>query len=213
MKTDLQPLFYDFMRQQEFIKRLRPETLRGYRQVFATFTKLMPEVTTPAAITPANILEFYNKLQFRVRLVGKRMIKTGIKNSTVLTYRRKLGLFFEWLRIKEFISKNPFLDMPLPKVDYEDRRFLKKEDVNRILTAIISHHEKNPVAQKRDILMFYILLFCGLRKKELILLELRDVDTARKNITVRGETSKSGKTRHIPLHSNIIDCFKDYLKE
>ena len=61
--------------------------------------------------------------------------------------------------------------------------------------------------------MFYILLFCGLRKSELLGLQIRDVDLVKRVLTIRGETSKSKKTRQIPLNPTLVVHLKDYLTE
>ena len=44
-------------------------------------------------------------------------------------------------------------------------------------------------------------------------LQIRDVDIERKMILIRGETSKSGRTRLIPLHSTSVMHLIDYFKE
>jgi integrase len=204
MEKDLKGLFEEFIREQEFVKCLRPETLRGYRHIFEAFIRIMPTIVTAEDITTTALVEFYKRLKTRVRIVGKNTERTGVKQSTVLTYRQKLRLFFEWLRIKGYLAVNPFNGVPFPKVVYEDRRFLKQDEIKRIYTAIRSYTKTNLLAQKRNILMFLVLLYCGLRFSELKNLEIRDVDLNRKILTVRAETSKSAKTRQIPLHSDII---------
>ena len=44
-------------------------------------------------------------------------------------------------------------------------------------------------------------------------LQIRDIDFERKLITIRADTSKSGRSRQLPLHSSIIMHLQDYLSE
>jgi integrase/recombinase XerD len=61
--------------------------------------------------------------------------------------------------------------------------------------------------------MITVLLWCGLRKNELVSLEMTDIDLDRKILKVRAETSKSKRDRVIPMNNQTIDKLKDYLKE
>lgn len=64
---------------------------------------------------------------------------------------------------------------------------------------------------KRYLALFYKLLFCGLRREELLLLKVRDIDFERKILTVQDENSKIPSTRKIPLLSQTTMYLKDYL--
>jgi integrase/recombinase XerD len=210
MKKNLQQLFQEFMYESEFVKRVRPETLRGYKTTFELFTRLTPSVTLDSLSTK-KIVDFFKLLQERKRIVGKGIIKIGIKKSTVATYWGKLSCFFEWLVVKDYLMVNPLKEMRYPSPEYDDRKYLKKEEVEKIITAILTNHHDNILLLKRNLVLFYILIFCGLRREELLLLQIRDIDFERKMLTVRGDTSKSGRTRQIPLHSTTIMYLKDYL--
>lgn len=210
MKKSLSYLFDEYMHEYEFIRKSRPSTLMKYRQLFNTFSMLMPECSTDT-LTPTNIIRFFKLLESRKRVVGKGHIKTGVKKSTVAAYWTKLNGFCEWLRIKGYIKQNPFSELPYPTPSYEDKQFLKKEEIEKILTAILSNSVTIFIL-KRNIAMFYLLLFCGLRREELLLLQVRDLDFENKLLTVRSETSKVKRTRYIPLHSQLILYLKDYLK-
>jgi integrase/recombinase XerD len=102
--------------------------------------------------------------------------------------------------------------MVRPTVHYEDRKFLKKEEIEKILSAIIIHSTRSLVL-RRNLIIFYLFLYCGLRKEELLQLQIRDIDLERKLLTVRSATSKVSRTRYIPLHSQLVLCLKEYLNE
>jgi integrase/recombinase XerD len=212
MRKDIRQLFEEFIYECEFVRKVRPETIRGYIQSYKTFIKLMPDVSTDQIHT-STIINFFKILQERKRIVGKGTIKTGIKKSTAASYWCKLNVFFEWLTLKGQIKENPFTGMKYPTPSYEDKKYLCKEEIEKILTAIHTHHHENILLFKRNLALFYLLLFCGLRKEELLLLQIRDIDFERKLVHIRNETSKSGRSRQLPIHSSTLMHLKDYLKE
>lgn len=212
MSKTIQQLFEEFVYECEFVRKIRPETLRGYTQSYKTFSKLIPNASLEQ-ISTSTITSFFKILQERKRIVGRGKVKIGVKKSTVASYWSKLNAFFEWLTRKGHLNESPFKGLKYPSPSYEDKIFLKKEDIEKILTAIHINHNENLLLLKRNLVLFHLLLFCGLRKEEVMLLQIRDIDFERKMITVRCETSKSGKTRHLPLHSATLMYLHDYLKE
>jgi len=209
---DISQLFQEFIWECEFSRKLRPETLKGYNNVFTTFSKLTPDLTLND-IDSFTITAFFKQLDERKRIVGKGQIRVGVKKSTLATYWSKLNSFFDWLERKAYIPVNPFKEMKYPSPVYEDKKFLKKEEIEKIFTAIYSNHNGNLLVLKRNLLLFNVLLFCGLRREELLLLQIRDFDVERKIVTVRAETSKSGINRSIPVTANVVAVLKDYLAQ
>ena len=61
--------------------------------------------------------------------------------------------------------------------------------------------------------MISLLVFCGLRLGEFISLEVADIDFENQLLTVRGQTSKSKKTRYIPIHPTLMFHLRDYIAE
>ena len=211
MKKSISELFDEYMYEYEFVRKAQPSTLIKYRQVFSTFQKLQSDCTLET-LTATGMVAFFKMLEERKRIVGKGRIKSGIKKSTAASYWTKLNGFFEWLRIKGYIHQNPFTGLKYPTPVYEDKKFLRKEEIEKILTAILTH-SATLFIQKRNLVLFYLLLFCGLRREEMLLLQIRDIDFERKVLTIRSETSKVKRTRYIPLHSQLIMSLRDYLAE
>jgi len=194
------------------VRRLRPETIRSSKYSFAHFIRIVPEVSTLADISPNMVTVFFKRLQTRERIIGKCQKKVGIKDSTVTCYAGKLKSFFKWLYERKLISSNPFDNLYLPKPTYNDSRALNGEQIKQIMGAI-AQGSTNPFLLKRDMAIVGILTFCGLRKNELISLEIRDIDLFDGFITVRAETSKSKKTRKLPINPHLKLYLCEYLLE
>lgn len=211
MKKDLKRLFDEYTNECRFSACLRPETIRGYKAVFNLFIKIMPEVTSSDLLTKEMLNEYFKRIENRDRKVGKKIV-SGVKRTTIKTHWSKLNVFFKWLKENSYIEENPLKGIKPPRVSYDDFKRLEDNEINKIYSAIISYSENSLIA-RRDTLMISLLLFLGIRKGEFISLQVKDLDFNKKIITIRGETSKSKKTRNVPMHPTLILHLKDYLEE
>ena len=113
-------------------------------------------------------------------------------------------------------------------------RFLSEDEEKRLRSAIDSREEKRRVERdsangwrlKRQVAlltdlrlvpftdhlkpMILISINTGIRQGELFNLRWQDVDLHRANLTITGNTAKSGKTRHIPLNSEALHAFNEW---
>jgi site-specific recombinase XerD len=209
-RKSIQELFEKFIWECEYVQRLSKETIRGYRSSIELFLKTSPG-TTLNDINTFVITRFFSIIETRQRVIGRGVLRSGIKKSTSAKYWSKLNCFFEWLCKLQYLQSNPFISLKYPTPSYEDRKFLSRADVEKIITAILMNPGNSIMLVKRNLVILYLLLFCGLRKGELLGLQIRDLDFERKLLTVRKESSKSGRSRIIPMHSQLIMYLKDYL--
>lgn len=212
VQKPLQDYFKQFRTELEFFHKLSPESLRGYTAAFTLFLMLMPEINCIEHLNTEMLCEFFRRLQTRKRLVGRNIIKEGVKNSTVTTYWSKLNTFFAWLIQKELLHSNPLAKIKHPKPIYEDSRALSENEIRKLYAAV-SLHSKSQLLLRRDTLMLSLLYFTGLRFGEFISLEISDFDIEKQLLTVRGNTSKSKRVRFIPIHPTLLFHLKDYVSE
>ncbi|HEX3625926.1 MAG TPA: site-specific integrase [Verrucomicrobiae bacterium] len=135
-----------------------------------------------------------------------------MKDSTIGAYRRKLSAFFGWLARNGHVERNPIDGLPHLVPRYENVKMLRKAQIERIRAAIETSSQ-SLLQLKRDRAIVAVLLFCGLRRGELLGLKVTDVDMERRILVVRSEATKSKLPRKLPLNDQISLILEDYLAE
>jgi integrase/recombinase XerD len=209
VRKNIQQLFEEYMFECEYVQRLKPKTLKDYRDVFSLLKRLQPNISIET-LTSHTMMAFFKQLQERQRKVGKSLQVTGVSKSTIITYWNKLNRFYFSLENKGYLQKNPLKELRRPHQIFDNKEFLDKEETEKILSAILIT-ANNSFLLKRNLVVFYLFLFCGLRREELLQLQIRDIDLPKRILTVRASTSKVERTRQVPLHSQLILHLEDYL--
>jgi site-specific recombinase XerD len=208
----LKEYFENYINECQYVKRLRPETMKSSKEAFNHFVRIMPEISSLDEITHSVITVFFKRLQTRERIVGKGIKVVGIKDSTLSAYAGRLKTFFKWLKERKYIDENPFDNLRLPNPVFVDHRSLTGEQIKKIMGAAVQSAQ-NSFLLKRDLAMIGILTFCGLRRNELISLEVKDIDLFNGFITVQPETSKSKRLRKVPINAHLKIYLLEYLHE
>lgn len=185
-------------------------TIRGYRQNFELFLQFNSKLKLKD-ITEKTVIDYLEFLNTRERKVGKQNIVRVYKSSSLAVVRSRLNVFFRWLLERQYIEINPFEKIPYPDISYTDRRAFNAKEFETICYAVsVKIHWANLLVKKRNIAIIMFLTFTGVRKEELLGLLLSDIDLNLKIISVRGEISKSKRTRIIPLNPELIFYLLDY---
>lgn len=208
----LQKQFDDFILECQYSSRLSLETIRGYKAVFNLLNRLVPEIQNDSEISTELLVIFFQRLETRERVLINKALKTGVKKSTIKTYWSKLNSFLGWLERKAYIKTNPMGKIKPPELTYYEEIALTDFEVRKLYAAV-TLHSKNALILRRDTMMLSLLLFCGIRLGEFIAIEIRDIDFLKQMLTIRGTTSKSRKTRFIPIHPTLMFHLKDYIVE
>ena len=142
-------------------------------------------------ITPSICQEFIDRMDQEV--------------DSVIDFKIQANLVFKYAKTKKIISDNPMDSVIIPKKEKEflveneeeNRNFLYKEEVKQFLSIAKS------TMNKSDFIMFYLLIFFGMRKGELCALKWED-------ISFKDHSIKINKTLYFEQGKEIIQKTKNY---
>jgi integrase len=161
------------------------------------------------------------------RLSGR--IKPATVNRDITTLKSALSKAVEW----KFIESNPLITFKPARIDKSAKvRYLDKEEIIRLRSALNERERKlteerssaNEWRRERgrqELLsdpLYYIKplvlisINTGLRRGELLSLTWENVDLSKAIITITGDFSKSGKTRHVPLNAEALNILQLWQK-
>lgn len=208
----IEEIFTEYINECRFVKGLRPATTTNLKYVFGLFLRMVPEVVYVDDLNQSMVVTFFTRLQTRERNIGDGVTRSGVRNSTVHTYARKLKSFFKWLVQKQYLKVNPLNGLEFTLPEYSDDRALSGKEIEKIIAAIYVH-SRDRFVLKRDIAIIHVLSLCGIRRGELLGLRVQDVDFVNRILTVRKETSKSKITRLLPMNSRLVIAVEAYMLE
>ena len=153
-------------------------------------------------IRTADIEDFIADLR-NVKSRRKLPLSPASINRTVELLRH----MFNWAVGREYLEKTPFRrgTETLIQPELEDnvrRRRMTDDEEGRLLAAA------SPLLRS----MIVTALDTGLRRGEMLALRWSDVDLNRGLLTLRGSTTKSGRTRHVPISTARLRAVLEWLR-
>lgn len=138
------------------------------------------------------------------------LITLSENNLSPKSINRKISSlrsFFKYLQRNDLVNVNPMSKISGPKIPKRLPRYVDKDKLNRILDdEIIS---KVDYASARENIIINLLYHTGIRRSELIGLDVEKIDFHLKSIKVLG---KGNKERIIPLTDQLLVELESYLK-
>lgn len=220
--ADWPPLLREFITYHQSIKNHSKKTCDEYfldLRLFFRFLKLHRGLVAPdtqldeirfddvdkdfvAQVTLSEVYAFLNYLsRQRPKHPNSRHSTLGVDAATRARKVSCLHSFFKYLTLKTHVlEENPIAGLDAPKTQKSLPKFLTLEQSQDLLNSITGQN------QERDRAMIAIFLVCGLRRSEIIGLNITDWqdDTLR----VLG---KGNKVRMVYLNDFAIDALKAYL--
>lgn len=221
--TDYGTCLEDFIDELRLVGDKSPATIREYRRDLTLFWRFLanrdrpslrrsrrPEVLdelhrTDAELPPLPVTEIAPReiRRFLLYLQDER----GNSRHGLARKVSSLRAFFAFLRREGIISADPMADIPRPKINPRAalRKHLTKEDALRLL-AYVKNNRKDPW---RDLALFTVFLYGGLRISELTALRPEDVKFGENLIEVLH--AKGRKQRAVPLPDEAMAVLRHYV--
>ena len=131
--------------------------------------------------------------------------------KTFRNQRQYLKGFFDWCVKRGFVAKNPAENIEKPKLPKRLPRCLTKEQTTTVLAHIRWHEWRYKFEGIRNEAIIMTFLFTGLRLRELLNLEVLDVNLEDETIFVR--KGKGSKDRIVPIHPRLLPVLRGYVSE
>ena len=116
--------------------------------------------------------------------------------------------WFDWLTRERLIDQNPAAEMQLPR---EEKRLPRHALSLTEAEAVLAQADITTALGLRDRAMLETLYSTGLRRAELLSLELSDLDRERTTVLVR--RGKGNKDRFVPIGIRALAWIDKYLRE
>jgi len=191
MKYDL------FLAYLQFEKRFSSHTIKAYQTDLAQFSAFLQETYE---IKQASTIDHQHIRAWIVQLLEKQLTPRSI-NRKLST----LKSFFQFLMKKGKLEKDPMLKVIAPKVGKRLPAFIEEAPLQRLLEDVSFG---NDFVGIRDHLIMDLFYQTGIRRSELIQLQISDIDFEGQVIKVLG---KGNKERLIPINRDIRLQIETYL--
>ncbi|KGX07627.1 hypothetical protein Y036_2887 [Burkholderia pseudomallei] len=177
-----------------------PRTRRAYQidlHDFMTFTGIVQAVEF-RTVTRAHILAWRRRLETR-----------QLSGATIRRKLAALSSLFDYLCERNAVMLNPVAGVKRPRGNSNEGKTPALGDHQA--RALLDAPDQNTLKGKRDRALLAVLLYHGLRREELCLLNVRDIHDRRgvPHLRVHG---KGSKLRHVPLHPASAERLHTYLQ-
>ena len=221
---DCPQILRDFLTYHENIKGQSPKTISEYYldlRMFLRFIKLMRndmpvrtdidvisirdvDIDFVKQITTSDILDFLSYLSNdRNPNPESSVPEYGISPASRSRKLSAIKSFYKYLTVRtKQLAENPVADLEYPKLRKNLPRYLTLEQSAALLSAVSGPNEK------RDYAILMIFLSCGIRRSELVGLNLSDIYDDRLRVVGKGN-----KERFVYFGTPCRKAIDDYLVE
>jgi len=179
-------------------KKYSPQTAVAYQKDIEAFQLFISQEFSESEISKANYSQIRSWI---VQLVDR-----SISNRTINRKISSLNSFYKFLLMIEVVAVNPLIKHKALKVSKKIQIPFSETEVVSALNGI------NPETFEglRDKLVVELFYSTGMRRIELVQLQIQDIDLSQKHVKVLG---KRNKERIIPLLPSVINTIESYLLE
>jgi site-specific recombinase XerD len=181
-------------------------TVMWHRNALSSFVRFLNSTKTAAAA----------ELVMRPQLLEEWIACSRSRNITpvtIRTYWRAMRRFIRALSLQDGLT-DPFLYVPAPGVPEHVHKALPPADCERVLATAVNYPWPTTLERHRNVAMLGTALYAGLRKQEILSLEMLDVNIDEGTMRIRHGKGRHGgkpRTAYVPIELKRLLC--SYLHE
>jgi len=184
--------FYDYLRSE---KELSLYTQRNYKQHLEAMAEHLVDL---------HVLSWADVDAAWVRQLTGKMMRKGLKASSIATHLSSLRSFFDFLILRGILTANPAKGVSAPR---KQRPLPKNLDVDEV-AQLLEVKDDEPLSI-RDRAMMELMYGAGLRLAEMVNIDIKDISLHRGEIRVIG---KGDKERKVPFSGMAREWVARWLK-
>ncbi|WP_188598560.1 tyrosine-type recombinase/integrase [Polaribacter pacificus] len=192
-------LIDSFLEYLLFEKKYSKHTVIAYKNDLRTFKEYL-EITYGGA----DLIEV-NYAQIRSWIVS--LVDGGVSNNSINRKISSLKSFYKFLQKTSQLTVSPLLKHKALKVAKKVQVPFTMKEINEVIEVLSAEDDFKGLRNRLIVELFYST---GIRRIELVDLDLRSVDVTAKTIKVVG---KRNKERVVPLIPSVLGTIDKYLAE
>jgi site-specific recombinase XerD len=177
-------------------KGLSQSTISVYENNLREFRDFLgrSEFSIRAKIKRKEIKAFLFSLAEKNKPITRRLKQTTLRN------------YFGYLEGEDLIGNNPTKNLPMPRVETLEPKYLTEREIKKLLQAV--KRDKSRFGKRNEIII-RILCETGIRLSELTGLEVGHIDTREKTMRVR---RKGNSEQTLPLNNGLNNRLKRFTR-
>ncbi len=187
--------FFDYL---ELEKKYSFHTLTAYKSDLLSFADFLTSEYDQQDLREVNYPQ--------VRSWIVQLVEQGLSNNSVNRKISSLKAYYRFLQKTKQLEISPLLKHKALKSPRKLQTPFSENEVKEALTVVPAEGFE----ELRNKLMVELFYSTGIRRSELIGIQLQDLDLSTGNLKVKG---KGNKERFIPLLPSVIATIKEYLPE
>lgn len=191
--------FKPFIDYLQYEKKYSLHTTKAYQNDLKRFQEFLKQEFNTSEISKVNYPEIRNWIV--------SLVQSGIENRTINRKVSSLNTYYKFLMKVEDIKINPLAKHKALKVNKKIQIPFSESEIAEVIENLNLDTSFEGIRNKLIIELFYAT---GIRRIELVQLQLKDIDVSNKTIKVLG---KRNKERFLPLLNTVLNTIQDYYKK
>ena len=205
------------------LKGLSTKTINSYEQTLRIFMKYMDGqgILLTENITHLAIQGYIKSIKERGKYTvitnpnsgnyPERRLDFGknVSDVTVNNYLRNLRVFFNWCVEEELILRSPVKKGDFVRVERKPLEFVSDEDFKRLLKSM----DISSFSEYRDCIVMQLLLDTGMRVNECLLINVHDLDIAKRCISLPADNTKGKRARYVFFSDKMATQLQRWIKD